>query len=136
MTLLANQISPPGLQAPGLAHRDYPPSIVGTNPIVITTTPTQVTISTVTGAYVEGGRKGAPFTAEVGTQYEVFSGCTFNLPTTALQAEKVKLSLFNPAALYGIDPTPNKINNSTSPLFLNGGQTFEITFDATLGDWE
>lgn len=137
MTALVNQISPPGLQAPGLAHRDFPPTIVGTPPITVVVTPTQVTISTTTGSYIDGGRQGAPFTAAEGTQYVVYSGCTFNLPAAASsQAAKIKLSLFNPAALYGINPNSQKINNSTNTLFLNGGQTFEITFDATLGDWE
>ncbi len=136
MTALVNQISPPGLQAPGLQHRDYPPTITGTPPITITVTPTNVNISTTTGAYIDGGRKTAPFVADVGTEYVVCSGCTFSLPATFAQGDKIKLSLFVPTALYGIDPNGNKINNSTNVLFLNGGQTFEITGDATLGDWE
>jgi hypothetical protein len=136
MTRLVNQITPAGMHVPGLPERDYPPTIAGTAPISVATTPSQVTISVTTGAYLNGGRQTAPFTAAVNTQYEVCSGCTFNLPSSAAQGDKIKLSLFVPLALYGINPNGLKINNSTSTLFVNGGDTFEITYDATLGDWE
>jgi hypothetical protein len=136
MTLLANQVAVPGLQAPGLAHRDYPPTIVGTAPISITTTPTSVTISTTTGAYIDGGRLTGPATLAVNTQYVLASGATFNLPATFAQGDKIKLALFVPNALYGLNPNGNNINGSTSTLFVPGGQTFEITADATLLDWE
>lgn len=87
--------------------------------------------------YLDGGRKLGPFTAMGGYSYAVCSGCTFLMEPTPTDMAKVRIALFNPAASYGIDPNGNKINNSTSALTgLSGGQTFETTYDATLGDWE
>ena len=88
------------------------------------------------GAYVDGGRKTGPFTAAAGTSYAVVSGCTFFLTATPSDGAKMRLALFNPSASYGISPNGKKINDSTGTLTVPGGQTIEITYDSTLGDWE
>lgn len=87
--------------------------------------------------YLDGGRMTGPFTAAAGYSYNVVSGCTFYLPSSPSQSAKMRIALFDPTASYNIDPNGKKINNSTSALAgVSGGQTLEITYDATLGDWE
>lgn len=87
--------------------------------------------------YFDGGRKSAPFTAAAGYAYAVVTGCTFYLPSAPSDGAKMRIALYNPDATYGINPNGKKINNSTSTLSgIQGGQTFEITYDDTLGDWE
>jgi len=87
--------------------------------------------------YLDGGRKDTVFTAFPGYAYNVVSGCTFVLTSAPTHAAKMRIALFNPNANYGINPNGNKINNSTATLNgIPGGQTLEITYDATLGDWE
>lgn len=87
--------------------------------------------------YLDGGRKDAPFTVAAGYAYNVVSGMTFCLPASPSQSAKARVALFNPDASYGINPNGQKINNSTAELTgLTGGQTIEITYDTTLGDWE
>lgn len=86
--------------------------------------------------YLDGGRQAGPFTAAAGYAYNVVSGCTFYLPSSPSQSAKMRIALFPPSASYNINPNGKKINNSTSALSVSGGQTFEITYDATLGDWE
>lgn len=87
--------------------------------------------------YLDGGRQDTAFTASAGYSYNIVSGCTFILPSAPTHAAKMRIALFNPNANYGINPNGNKINNSTATLSgIPGGQTFELTYDATLGDWE
>lgn len=87
--------------------------------------------------YLDGGRKDTAFTADAGYHYNVVSGCTFLMPSAPLHAAKMRIALFNPAANYGINPNGKKINDNTATLSgIPGGQTFELTYDATLGDWE
>jgi hypothetical protein len=87
--------------------------------------------------YLDGGRQDTAFTASAGYAYSVVSGCTFYLPSAPTNMAKMRIALFNPDANYGINPNGKKINNSTATLSgIPGGQTLEITYDATLGDWE
>lgn len=95
-----------------------------------------LTLAVGVAGYSDGGRKDAPFTAGAGSSYAVVSGCTFFLPPAPSDGAKMRLALFKPGVEYGINPNGKKINDSTSTLTVIGGQTLEITYDDTLGDWE
>lgn len=89
-----------------------------------------------TGAFIDGGRKTSPFTAAINTHYAVCSGMTFFLDPNPTDGAKCSLALFVPTANYSIDPNGKKIGNSTGAFVTTGGQTFQMTYDSTLGDWE
>lgn len=93
-------------------------------------------ISVGAGGYVDAGRFDSGTTVSAGNSYTFVSGCTFYLEANPSDGAKARIALFNPNALYSINPNGKKVNNSTATLTgLTGGQTFEITYDDTSGDW-
>lgn len=95
------------------------------------------TLASQLNGYLDGGRTAGPLTVVGGYSYIFTSGCTFYLESSPSAGAKARIALFNPSAVYSINPNGKKINNSTSTLTdIEGGQTFELTYDGTLGDWE
>lgn len=96
-----------------------------------------LTFEVAPGGYADGGRKDAPFTALSGHAYAVTSGCTFFLDPDPPDGAKMRVALFNTHAVYEMDPNGKTINGRPFALGgIQGGQTFELTYDASLGDWE
>lgn len=114
--------------------------IVGSGAAAVTTinpgADEDVQISVEAGGFADGGRFTGPTTIGAGSSYTFVSGCTFYLPSNPSDGAKARIALFPFGATYNINPNGNKINNSTGALEIPGGQTFEITYDSTLGDWE
>lgn len=95
-----------------------------------------VELSVAAGGYADGGEFDTGTTIAAGSSYMFTSACVICLPSAPSDGAKSQLALFDRDAAYTLNPNGKKINNSTSNLEIPGGQTLEITYNDTLGDWE
>lgn len=95
-----------------------------------------ISVAVLAGGYADGGEYDTGTTIAAGSSYMFTSACVICLPSAPSDGAKSQLALFDRDAAYTLNPNGKKINNSTSNLEIPGGQTLEITYNDTLGDWE